>query len=249
MKVDFLTLVPDGEPTLDINLIHLLSELKQFGIPLAVITNASLINLLDVQEALMLADWISLKIDAVEEATWRKINRPHHQLSLNVILKGIREFRWKYSGELVTETMLVSGVNDSNYSINLLIDFLVTLVPFKSFFSIPVRPPAEGWVKLPDSRVIEDLLRRAIQDYPFFDFLIDAEVGDFSSTGELASDILGITLVHPMREVALKEMVSHAQGDWSVVESLLDSNQLEVVEYRGERFFLSHDPMKFLIRR
>lgn len=67
-KIDYLTIVPDGEPTLDINLGKLISELKQFDIPIAVISNASLIDRPDVQEELMGANWVSSKW-----TPWKKV--------------------------------------------------------------------------------------------------------------------------------------------------------------------------------
>jgi len=49
-EIDYLTFVPDGEPTLDINIGREITLLKRIGIPIAVITNASLLWLSDVRE-------------------------------------------------------------------------------------------------------------------------------------------------------------------------------------------------------
>ena len=68
-SIDYLTFVPDGEPTLDINLGKEIELLKELEIPIAVITNSSLIWREDVQEELLKADWVSLKIDTVMEST------------------------------------------------------------------------------------------------------------------------------------------------------------------------------------
>jgi len=76
-RVDYLAFVPDGEPTLDINLGKEISIFKQMEIPIAVITNASLIWRNDVKEDLLKANLTSLKVDAVSEDLWRRINRPH----------------------------------------------------------------------------------------------------------------------------------------------------------------------------
>ncbi len=75
--IDYLSFVPDGEPTLDINLGKEIDALKPFGIPVAVICNATQINDPEVIEALNKADWVSLKVDSVLDPAWRKINRPH----------------------------------------------------------------------------------------------------------------------------------------------------------------------------
>jgi len=90
-SVDYLTFVPDGEPTLDINLGREIELLRPLGIKIAVITNSSLIWREDVREALMKADWVSLKMDSVREEVWRRINRPHGSLQLTSILDGALE--------------------------------------------------------------------------------------------------------------------------------------------------------------
>ncbi|MEF3244763.1 MAG: hypothetical protein K6343_02085 [Caldisericaceae bacterium] len=112
-KIDFITFVPDGEPTLDINIGEEIRMFKTFNIPVAVITNSSLLFLESVRQDLFEADLVSLKVDTVNETTFRKINRPHHSLDLNLILDGIVEFSKFFNGSIITETMLVEGLNFS----------------------------------------------------------------------------------------------------------------------------------------
>ncbi|MBE9478850.1 MAG: radical SAM protein, partial [Chloroflexi bacterium] len=104
--IDYLSFVPDGEPTLDLNLGVEISALRELGIRIAVISNASLIWREDVRAELMAADWVSLKVDAVRIPTWRQIDRPHGSLTLHAILDGIRTFAGDFKGDFVTETML-----------------------------------------------------------------------------------------------------------------------------------------------
>jgi len=158
-SIDYLTFVPDGEPTLDINLGHEIELLKPLGIKIAVITNASLIGREDVRDDLMKADWVSLKVDSIREDVWRRINRPHRTLQLASILDGMLEFAKAYGGkprcgELATETMLVEGVNDSDSHLEEVADFLAQLRPARAYLSIPTRPPAEKWVQPPSEEVI-----------------------------------------------------------------------------------------------
>jgi wyosine [tRNA(Phe)-imidazoG37] synthetase (radical SAM superfamily) len=117
-KIDYLTFVPDGEPTLDINLGKTIEQLKSFGIKIAVITNASLIWNKEVQNDLMQTDWVSVKIDSAYENIWGIINRPHGHLKLSKIFNGIRQFVSFFKGTLVTETMLVKGINNNIESLN-----------------------------------------------------------------------------------------------------------------------------------
>ncbi len=151
-KIDYLTFVPDGEPTLDSNLDREIDALRAFGLPIAVISNASLVSRENVREALEKADWISLKMDSVTEATWRRLNRPHRLLSLPSILDGARTLAGRFTGRLVTETMLVAGLNDGEEELTALARFLEELQPFRAYLAVPTRPPAERWVQVPGKK-------------------------------------------------------------------------------------------------
>lgn len=238
--IDYLSLVPDGEPTLDNNLGKLIEELKVFGIPIAVISNSTLIDHDGVQ-----ADWVSLKLDAVEEVEWRQINRPHRLLSLSSILSGALKFRSRFNGKLVTETMLISGINDKEESINTLSAYLLELQPMKSYLSIPTRPPAESWVAPPSLETIKRIIQTISKRVPFIDLLIEAESPDFISSGNVEEDILGVIAVHPLREQALRNMIVQSGACWSVVENLLASRKIKRVQYRGEWFYINSSITSF----
>jgi wyosine [tRNA(Phe)-imidazoG37] synthetase (radical SAM superfamily) len=236
--IDFLTLVPDGEPTLDINLGKLIEGLKKFRIPIAVISNSALIDHRDVQDDLLLADWVSVKVDAIDEADWRKINRPHQHLSLPAILAGILEFRDRFHGELVTETMLVAGVNDHEEALEKLSAYLLQVQPYRSYLSIPTRPPAETWVRPPDAVSLEHVFRIISEKIPFMHLLFETDAIDFQSTGNLVEDILSTSAVHPLREEALKNMVLQAGGRWELVEELVATGKIVRIQYREEWFYV-----------
>jgi wyosine [tRNA(Phe)-imidazoG37] synthetase (radical SAM superfamily) len=157
--IDYLTFVPDGEPTLDLNLGREIELLRPVDLPIAVITNASLIWRADVRADLRKADWVSLKVDAVREDTWRRINRPHGVARLAEILEGALEFAAAFEGDLTTETMLVEGINDSAALIEETADFVARLQPTIAYLAIPTRPPAEAWVRPP----AEDVVNRTYQ--------------------------------------------------------------------------------------
>jgi len=236
--IDYLTFVPDGEPTLDANLGREIEMLKPLGIKIAVITNASLVWRQDVQEDLCKADWVSLKVDAVEEATWRKINRPYHTLKLKSILDAILGFSRIYEGVLATETMLVRDINDCKSSLEMTADFLAQVRPAKVYLSVPTRPPAEDWV-LPPS---EESINRAYQIFSskldHVELLVGYEGDLFDFTGDVERDLLSITAVHPMREEAVKKFLEQAGRSWDIIQRLIDAGQLVEAEYGGNRFYL-----------
>ncbi len=240
--IDYLTFVPDGEPTLDRNLGLEIDALRIFGYPIAVISNSSLIDRPDVRNALSKADWVSLKVDSVVEETWKKINRPQRRLYLQNILSGMLIFRQEYTGELVTETMLISGHNDNEGEICKLSSFLLELDPLKSYLSIPTRPPAEIWVKPPQPEILQQILRKMSKAVPYLDILFETESTDFTSTGNVIEDILSIAAVHPIREPALRKLLSQAGAGWEVVENLISAKQITCIEYREDKFFLRKYP-------
>lgn len=237
-RIDYVTFVPDGEPTLDIHLGEEIEAIQNMGYPVAVISNASLITDRQVRLELSKADWVSLKVDSPIEEVWRKINRPHGKLVVEQILNGILAFAHEFRGELVTETMLVEGINDDEQSIGQLISFLKTLQPFKVYLSIPTRPPEESWVRAPGLESVQRIGARVAEHIPVVELLINMEEGKFVSTGNLAEDILGITAVHPLREDALHEMVKQAGGDWQVIDDLMQKQLIRKVFYRGNPYYV-----------
>jgi wyosine [tRNA(Phe)-imidazoG37] synthetase (radical SAM superfamily) len=236
--IDYLTFVPDGEPTLDLNLGREIDLLKPLGIKVAVITNASLIWRRSVRAALMKADWVSLKVDSMREAIWRRIDRPHRSLQLASIIDGLLRFAGAYRGELVTETMLVEGVNDSDDQMSDLGDFLARLGPARAYLAVPTRPPAEEWVRSPSEAAITrtyEILNRKMDQ---LEYLIGYEGNAFASTGNAEDDLLSITAVHPMRQDAVSEFLVRARADWSTIRQLIDQGQLIETEYQGMKFYM-----------
>ena len=236
-SVDFLTFVPDGEPTLDGHLGDVIDLIRTMGKKIAVITNASLLANQDVRDDLTKADWVSVKIDSVEETIWRKINRPHRSLSLPKILDGIVAFSEQYAGELFSETMLIHDLNDGEDQIKKLAAFVHHIPGVSSYLSVPVRPPVEKWVKPPT----EDALVRAYQilrsESNHVEFLIGYEGDAFAFTGDVERDLLSITAVHPMREEAVAEFLKKADADWSTVDRLIDRGVMVQKMFQGHTFY------------
>ena len=237
-KIDYLTFVPDGEPTLDINLGKEIEILKSLGMKIAVITNASLVWKKDVQNDLCKADWVSLKIDTVSKDVWQRINRPHKSLNLEKILNAMLKFVGRFEGELTTETMLIKEINDHHEEIEKIASFLEKLKPYKSYISIPTRPPAENWA-VPSS---EHTINMAFQIFNEKDVdvehLIGYEGNAFAFTGDVKRDLLSITSVHPMREEGVKELLKKADTDWGVVKKLIQDGKLIEVAYKGNKYYM-----------
>ena len=244
LRIDYLTFVADGEPTLDVNLGREIEMLRPLGIKVAVITNGSLISLEDVRADLAKADWVSLKVDCTQEDLWRRINRPKRTLQLEAILDGMLEFARAFTGELVTETKLVRGVNDESDHLEKIAAFLVRLQPVTAYVSIPTRPPAEKWVEIPDEEGVNEAYQIFTEHLQTVECLTGYETTDFSPTGDPSEDILSITAVHPMHEEAVKEFLLQAKAGWSMIERLINQGQLIELNYRGKRFYMRKHPTR-----
>jgi wyosine [tRNA(Phe)-imidazoG37] synthetase (radical SAM superfamily) len=237
-RVDYLTFVPDGEPTLDAALGKAIARLKPLNVPIGVISNSSLIWREDVRAELENADWVSLKVDAVTEAIWRRINRPHPALRLAAILGGMLKFAEAFSGKLATETMLVSGLNDGEGCARATAGFLAELQPAVAYLSIPTRPPAEKRVLRPDeatlNRTYQIFTRKARQ----VECLIGYEGDAFAYSGDIEKDLLSITAVHPMRKEAVVALLSRAGATWATVDRLVAQGELRETNYDGHCYYL-----------
>lgn len=235
---DYITIVPNGEPTLDINLGKLITSIKKLGVPVAVISNSSLLHQEKVREELSLANYVSLKVDTVNAHTWKHINKPHKNLLLKQTLDAILAFTQHYTGRCVTETMLVKDVNTSDSELSATAQFIKLFKPNIAYISIPTRPPAfEG--TLPP---LEETLLRAYETFSWHclnaEFLTGYEGNAFASTGNFHNDLLSITAVHPMRIDAVKELMAKTNATEESLKKLIDKNLVKEITYERQLFIV-----------
>ncbi len=235
---DYLTFVSNGEPTLDINLGKSIIMLKKLGIPVAVITNASLLMLESVQEDLSLADWVSLKMDAGDSDTWRMINNPATGLNFDLTIENINHFASEYRGILRTETMLVEGVNDSADSIMGVSRLIRNINPGIAYLAIPIRPPAVTSVRPPDTEVLNRAWQIFNEMHILTEFLTGFEGIENGYTGNIYDDILNITAVHPLREDSLYALLQNDNADYNIVKSLISQRLIRATTYNGNKYYL-----------
>lgn len=191
-----------------------------------------------MRETLKDADWLSLKVNAVEESVWRRINRPDEGLSLTVILEGIERLAGEYDGTLTTETMLVPGVNDADAELRAVAAYLGRIRPAVAYLLAPIRPPAEAWVQMPDEALVTRAYEIFAAELDEVECVVGEETGSFASTGETEADLLDVMAVHPMREDSVKELLAKAGAGWETVQRLLDEGRIVAVEHAGRRFYM-----------
>jgi len=146
--IDYISLSGSGEPTLNSGIREVIEGIKRITkIPVAVITNSSLIYLDEVKKDVFNADLVLPSLDAVSLNIFNKINRPNKELSLNKIIEGLIEFRKIYKGIIWLEILFCKGINDRENEISNMIEVVEKINPDKIHLNTVIRPPTEKWAK------------------------------------------------------------------------------------------------------
>lgn len=235
-RVDYRTFVPDGEPTLDLHLGRELRALAPLGLRRAVLTNGSLLWQAGLRRELADADLVSLKVDAGDERTWRRLDRPAADLDFAVVRDGWLAFAAECRGELITETMLVAGVNDSRAALEATAARLAQLAPARAYLAVPTRPPAESWVRAPGASTLASAYGLVANHLPKVEWLTGRESSEFDATGDVRAALLAILAVHPMREGDARKLLVRGGAGPGALEDLIDAGRVVRLEFGREAF-------------
>jgi wyosine [tRNA(Phe)-imidazoG37] synthetase (radical SAM superfamily) len=239
-EIDWVTFVGSGEPTLHASLGWMVRQVKNMtSIPVAVITNGSLLSQQPVREELQAADAVLPTLDAGNEKLYRTINRPHPAFEFNSLVEGLIAFRAAYTGKLWLEVMLVHGLNDTEPALRELAAVVQRIHPDEVHISLPIRPPAERWVKPPND---EGLMRATALLGGSARVIYPTEgVFDLSGYDNVADAVVGIITRHPM----LEEDLVAALSRWTPTQihealaCLQERGGARVVVRYGRRFWTS----------
>ncbi len=158
---DLITFAGSGEPTLYESLGPLIHRIKgQFDIPVLLITNSSMLWKDEVAEAIQLVDILAPSLDAGDEETYRRLNKPHPDVTFDRLIKGLANVTHRFGGEIRLEVMLVRGVNDSDKSLHAIAGQLEKLRFDQVDVNTPVRPPLPERGALP---CYQETLDRALK--------------------------------------------------------------------------------------
>jgi wyosine [tRNA(Phe)-imidazoG37] synthetase (radical SAM superfamily) len=142
---DFITLAGSGEPTLNAEIKKIITAIKQAtDIPVAVLTNGALLHQAEVRQALDQAEVVLPSLDAAQEETFRRINRPIAGLSVAMLLSGLKAFRREYRGQIWLEVMVLKGINDNEAELDSLKQALAAIAPDKIQLNTAVRPVVDA---------------------------------------------------------------------------------------------------------
>ena len=144
---DYITLGGSGEPTLNSKIGLIISEIKKLTpIPVAVLTNGSILYQDEVKQELSGADVVLPSLDAVTPSIFKYLNRPHPSLAVEKIIQGLIDFRQFFHGEIWLEILFCLGANDTKNEVIKLKDEVQKINPDKIQLNSVDRPPAEDFV-------------------------------------------------------------------------------------------------------
>ena len=145
--IDHISLSGSGEPTLNSKIGEIIREIKELtNIPVAILTNSSLLNIEKVRQELKEADVVLPSLDTVNQPLFESLNRPHPSLKIEEIIDGLIGFRREFKNQIWLEVLLVKGINDSSKDIHKLAKVIEKIRPDKVQLNSVVRPPAEEGV-------------------------------------------------------------------------------------------------------
>jgi wyosine [tRNA(Phe)-imidazoG37] synthetase (radical SAM superfamily) len=160
-KIDYITISGSGEPTLHKHLdkiIFIIKEVTHYQYPVCVITNSSLLYRKDVREEIMQADLIIPSLDSIFFKNFKRINRPHKNITLKKIIQGLIELRKEYKGKIWLEIMVIDKINTTVREAKKFKEVIKKISPDKIQFNLPIRPTEEK-VSLPDYKKLIQLKR------------------------------------------------------------------------------------------
>ena len=232
VNFDVATIVGDGEPTLYSELGYLIEELISLtNKPIAVITNGALLTDNQVRQELRNAHIVLPSLDAYNQDMFKKINRPHGKIKFHDVVSGIRNFAKEFNGEVWLETMMIKDVKYDRKSLLELKKLLDTINYQRLYINTPVRPPAEGSVRPPTKKSVNEAI--SILEGISIDELVSE--GFYSEIKDDYEAILSIIERHPMNQFEIKSFIEK-RGNTNVKDffnMLEDDNNIEVINYKN----------------
>ena len=145
--LEYITLSGSGEPTLNIKIQELILEIRKLTpLKIALLTNASLLSDREVRQQIMGVDLIVPSLDAVTQALFVRVDRPHSNINVEDIINGLIALRREFRGKIWLEVMLIAGINDDIRHIRKLKEVIENINPDRVQLNSPARTTAEKGV-------------------------------------------------------------------------------------------------------
>ncbi|MGD0728012.1 MAG: radical SAM protein [Spirochaetia bacterium] len=195
---DYISIAGSGEPTLNARIGDFIGTIKNLTrIPVAVLTNGSLLWMPEVQEALMAADLVLPSLDAGDEQLFRYVNRPYKDISFECMVEGTAEFTKRFPGEVWLEVFLLKGVTGMPSEVEKIAALVKHIGPARVQLNTVSRPPAEAFADAVSQEKMEQLRRLLPGTVELISENVPAELSTPSVPGATDADILALLSRRP----------------------------------------------------
>ena len=248
-KPDYIALSGSGEPTLHSKIGEIISQIKAItDIPVAVLTNGSLLWLPEVRRSLMAADLVLPSLDAGIDRLFRYINRPHSDIHFGKMLDGLVKFRNEYAGKYWLEVLLLSGVTTVEVQTRLLAHYIKLIRPDKVQVNTVSRPPVEDFAMA----VAPERLKEAASQLSEKAEIIVAKqsVHEQCETSARLQDVLALLRRRPcsVADIALG-LGLHRNAVLKIVEQLRSQRQVRLKNTAQGQFYKAFTLMPHRVPR
>jgi wyosine [tRNA(Phe)-imidazoG37] synthetase (radical SAM superfamily) len=159
--IEYITFSGSGEPTLNKDIGVIISGIKRIAdIPVAILTNGTLLHLETVRQEISRADLVLPSLDAATQDAFNAVNRPHKGLTIDSIIKGLIDFSDMFKGTIWLEVFIAQGLNDSDGELDAIYQVIKKIRPAKVQLNSLDRPPAYDHVQAADMATLERIMKR-----------------------------------------------------------------------------------------
>lgn len=236
---DYISLAGSGEPTLNSGIGDLIPKIKSLtNIPVAVITNSSLLWMDEVQDALMPADLVLPSLDVGDKTLFECVNRPHKEISFEQMIDGLADFTYRYQGEVWLETLLLAGVTGIKGDVEKIASMIRRLKVARIQLNTVIRPPAMTFA----TPLSQNQMLAFKEAFPGkVDIISDFELGDWSEPLNLQSnrnDILSMLSRRPCTVVDIASSLGvHPSEALKQLDALMIEGKAETVRMSEKIFY------------
>jgi wyosine [tRNA(Phe)-imidazoG37] synthetase (radical SAM superfamily) len=236
-RIDYITFSGSGEPTLNATLGKLIREIKKItDVPVAVLTNSTLLTDARVRKALQPADLVVPSLDAATQEEFIEVNRPHASLNIEDIIAALKIFRQEFSGQIWLEIMLVKDKNDSPAHIEQLKAAIGEIAPDRIQLNTVFRPPAEEFARALSLKELEKIKKAFGENCEI--------IAEFSSTDQtpqiksLEDRILSIIQRRPVTLLDIsKSLGKHRDEVIKYLNALTKKGLIKSITYKDKTYF------------
>ena len=157
IEADYITLGGSGEPTLNSEIGSVITDLKKHtNVPVAVLTNSSLLANSNVRQSIIQADVVLPSLDAYNQKGFERINRPHPEINFEAMAEGLITFRQEYRGKIWLEIFVLDSLNAGANDALEFKKWITKINPDKVHINTAVRPTAESFASRVPDKALND---------------------------------------------------------------------------------------------